>query len=336
MGAAVNDNDRWLQEISGDGASDPEARGAGEHARGHSDSQWCQVTPNSPDFTSAVHLDGWSHKSFWGLEDGRFYLTLWHDSTLTDADPDLWISVGDRNHELSWPASAALILVEKLGVDPVTAAAALQILDPYPNQELAQHIIATAGNELTALDAALSDCRRVPDEFVHGEVAAYSWVLGVVPNAPASHYKYQSRPGYREISAEWTIVQGEIYRTDPDARTYLAGVDWAITKLMLAMKTPDSQDDVETPWGTGPIDWLESQPPGREEDLNVTANFRNEIGPALESATDVLRNFDSSSIKTLPPNEQFTYALAEATVAIGYSLLKIAEFKEQEADARQR
>ena len=335
-GAAADDNARWLREISGDGTSDHFIGGAGKRARGRSDSQWCQVSPNSPEFTSAVQLEGWSHQSFWGLEDGRFYLTLWRDGTPVGADPDLWISVGDRNHELAWPASVALILVEKLGVAPVSAAAALQILDPEPNTPPAQDIFLIAHNELAALDSALSDCRKAPDEFTNGEVAAYSWVLGVVPNAPASHYVYQSRPEYREISAEWTIVQGEIYRTEPDARTYLAGVDWAITKLMLAMKTPDSQDDVETRWGTGPIDWLESQPPRREEDFNVTANFRNEIGPALESATDVLRNFDSSTIKTLPPNAQFTYALAEATVAIGYSLLKIAEFKEQEADARQR
>lgn len=62
---------------------------------------------------------------------------------------------------------------------------------------------------------------------------------------------------------------------------------------------------------------------------NVTANFRIDAGVALESATNVLKKF------ALPSSEQLAYAMAEAAVAIGHSLLKIAELKEQEADARQ-
>jgi hypothetical protein len=64
-------------------------------------------------------------------------------------------------------------------------------------------------------------------------------------------------------------------------------------------------------------------------------NLRNDVRIALESATDVLERFDSPTLKSLPVSDQLTYALAQATVGIGYSLLQIVQLKDEELDARQ-
>lgn len=56
-------------------------------------------------------------------------------------------------------------------------------------------------------------------------------------------------------------------------------------------------------------------------------NFRNDAHIAVESATDVLKRFDSTSLKTLSASDQLTYALAEAAVGICYSLMQMSMAK---------
>lgn len=55
-----------------------------------------------------------------------------------------------------------------------------------------------------------------------------------------------------------------------------------------------------------------------------------EIG--LEAALSVVNKFDSKAISTLSPSDQLAYALAQAAVGIGYSVLQIAKLKEQQFD----
>lgn len=62
------------------------------------------------------------------------------------------------------------------------------------------------------------------------------------------------------------------------------------------------------------------------------SNLRNDVAIALESATDVLKRFDSSALKRLPESDQLTYALAEAALGIGYSLVQLVQLKDEEMD----
>lgn len=66
----------------------------------------------------------------------------------------------------------------------------------------------------------------------------------------------------------------------------------------------------------------------------MTENFRNKVDIALNSAITTLDGLDSQTIRDLKPEGQVLFALAQAAVAIGHSLRKIAELKEDEADER--
>ena len=62
-------------------------------------------------------------------------------------------------------------------------------------------------------------------------------------------------------------------------------------------------------------------------------NFRNDVDASLTTATTILNSVDA---RELPPGERASLALAEAAVAIGYSLRRLAELAEEEADERRK
>lgn len=62
-------------------------------------------------------------------------------------------------------------------------------------------------------------------------------------------------------------------------------------------------------------------------------NFRNDVDASLTTATTILNSVDA---RDLQPGEQACLALAEAAVAIGYSLRRLAELAEDEADERRK
>jgi hypothetical protein len=62
-------------------------------------------------------------------------------------------------------------------------------------------------------------------------------------------------------------------------------------------------------------------------------NFRNDAESALRIAAGTLKHLSDGFQRS--DSEQLTYALAQATIGIGYSLLQIIELKDQGIDTRQ-
>ena len=54
-------------------------------------------------------------------------------------------------------------------------------------------------------------------------------------------------------------------------------------------------------------------------------NHLSDAQIALEESLNVLKKFDSSTLRALPESDRLTFALAEATVAVGCSWLEIAK-----------
>lgn len=185
---------------------------------------------NGSEFTSPVRLEGWSRRSIWGFEDGRYFLTLWRDGALMYAEPDFWRSLAARP-PLVTAGAVALSIVSFTQSDPVTASAALQILAPSPAVDPASRITTIAANELHALDTESSG------DFTRGAATTYLWALGRSPQTPASFHCYQTFvPDYRQIAAEWNIVQGLLSGLCPeDSHAYFAGVDLALRTLVCGM-----------------------------------------------------------------------------------------------------
>jgi hypothetical protein len=188
------------------------------------------LTSDGPRWQSEVLIDGWAHKSLWGRDDGRFFLTLWRDDSPEEAAPDLWISVADR-HQLHSPGCVVLALVLHLGVDPVTACAGVQTLCPAPNTDPRRAIREAA---LEGLDEVGGHATDGGDDYGLGQWTTYRWALGLEQESPAVNHRYPlSPPGYREIFAERDAVTGLVYQlAGRPEQTFFAGVDTALSALV--------------------------------------------------------------------------------------------------------
>lgn len=192
-------------------------------------SRYFGVSSSGPRFSSPVLVEGWSHKSIWGRDDGRFFLTLWRDATPFDAEPEHWISVADR-YPLVSAGCVALALMTRTAIDPFTASAGLQMLapdvavDPRPAIE-------------DVAKAALKELVRQgsqPDDFTIGAWQTYRWAMGKVSESPVSRHRYEmSAPGYQQIVAEWNVVSGLMNQLAAhSARSSFAGVASALTAML--------------------------------------------------------------------------------------------------------
>lgn len=201
------------------------------------DARAWRITRDSPSFTSPVFIDGWSDRSLWGLEDGRFFLALWNNTSPADAAPDLWITGADRV-PLHSPGCVVLEVMSHTGIDALTVSAGLNMLPPTcsPGHDLTDEIEQVA---LTGLSSLNHDSWS---DFTFGQVLTYEWILGRSAVAPLSDYIYPSEePLHRRMVAEWNLVTGLLYRLDPDTHTSLrdhaAGVDSALLTLAGPLRT---------------------------------------------------------------------------------------------------
>lgn len=202
-----------------------------ENSRGFDRSRYFRVSSSGSRFKSPVVVEGWSHKSLWGREDDRFFLTLWHDETPFDAEPEHWVSVADQ-HPLVSAGCVALALMTRVAVDPFTACAGLQMLAPDLVEDPRPAIGDVAA---AALDELLRETKE-PDEFTIGAWQTYRWVMGEVPDAPVSRHRYEMPvPGYQQIVAEWNVLSGLMNQlTGHSARGSFEGVDAALTAILRA------------------------------------------------------------------------------------------------------
>lgn len=165
-----------------------------------------------------MRVDGWSRRSIWGRDGGRFFLTLWRDETPPFADPDIWIGAASR-HPLRTVGCVAFALVSHAGIDPLSASAGLQILAPQPDRDLGPLIAEMAH---TASEAV----RRVPaplDDFALGQWGTYRWVRGQDAQSPTTGVNYACAvPGLREISAEYNATVGVLNQigAHPERRSF--------------------------------------------------------------------------------------------------------------------
>ncbi|CPW42266.1 Uncharacterised protein [Mycobacteroides abscessus subsp. bolletii] len=191
---------------------------------------WTHATAET-DFSSPLFVDGWGDRSFWGREGGRYYLTMWRDGTPSEADPDLWISVADRNY-LPRPESVLLKVMSATDLDPVTVSVGLQIMPPQPASDPAPVIAEIARTQFGLLEQDSSNSL-----YAFGQLSAYAWILGYEENSPATDQPLGNQtafPDFRRIAAEWNVVTGILYEpiTNDETRQYLSGVDEALGEVV--------------------------------------------------------------------------------------------------------
>jgi hypothetical protein len=61
----------------------------------------------------------------------------------------------------------------------------------------------------------------------------------------------------------------------------------------------------------------------------MNENFRNDVDRALKSAHDVLGSLDTGDVRELPTSDQVNFALAQATIAVAYSLRRMADIQDK-------
>lgn len=194
-------------------------------------SRYFRVSSSGPRFKSPVLVEGWAHKSLWGREDGRFFLTLWRDETPFEAEPEHWVSVADQ-YPLVSAGCVALALMTRLSIDPVTASAGLQMSAP----DIVQDPRPAIGDVAKSALKLMREKRQQPDEFTIGAWQTYRWALGEVPDAPLSRHRYEMPvPGYEQIAAEWNVVSGLMNQlAGHNARRSFEGIDAALTAMLRA------------------------------------------------------------------------------------------------------
>ncbi|MEU2043713.1 hypothetical protein [Nocardia niwae] len=182
------------------------------------------------EFTDAVCLDGWDHRSLWGWEIDCFWVQLWHNDNNQD-QPDLWIT-GTARPLLQWPGDVALAVMRKTQADPLSIARALRILPPPPVQPPLPAI-----EEGLAFARHLAGTNAKPDDWATGQIDAYEWVLGRRSACPGSGRPWRGgTPSSDDVAAEWYISHGMC--NDPDMHSYrlALGVNEALTAAVMAAR----------------------------------------------------------------------------------------------------